>query len=140
MDIRRVLDGDKANAFNKQGEIIKPVPLPQGGGEVSPHGMSNLFPKQEYYPGLEFTQLKGKVRQTGAYLLSVGVTKLARPVQGRALNHIGTVSKGQGTQRVDFTGIVCRKPVTSVMWRNAHALDFNNEHTTLLNITVNCYT
>ena len=39
-----------------------------------------------------------------------------------------------------LTRIVCRKPVTSVMWRNAHALDFNNEHTTLLNITVNCYT
>ena len=43
-------------------------------------------------------------------------------------------------RRLIFTGIVYRKPVTSVMWRNAHALDFNNEHTTLLNITVNCYT
>lgn len=42
-------------------------------------------------------------------------------------------------RHTDFTRIVCRKPVTSVMWRNAHALDFNNEHTTLLNITVNCY-
>ena len=50
------------------------------------------------------------------------------------------VSSGCSFCRIFFTRIVCRKPVTSVMWRNAHALDFNNEHTTLLNITVNCYT